>query len=134
MKLDLGMHIVMHLVFFGKNRCDSSRPPLPLPTAAAPCPISSERLCRVIRRGDATTSRCGPEDRGKRGRGGDPHCGGSAEATTALAGRTELQERGDHGRQEDEEEDDKWGPQVSDRGEKLQQSIHIRIHLQLGPS
>jgi hypothetical protein len=23
MKLDPGMHIVMHLVFFGKNRCDT---------------------------------------------------------------------------------------------------------------
>jgi hypothetical protein len=33
----------------------------------------------------------------------------------------------------EEEDDDEWGPCVSDRGGKLQQSIHIRIHLQLGP-
>jgi hypothetical protein len=63
----------------------------------------------------------------------DPRHRGWAEATAALAGRTELRERGDQGRQE-EEEDDKWGPHVSDRGEKLQQSIRIRIHLRLGPT
>jgi hypothetical protein len=33
----------------------------------------------------------------------------------------------------EEEDDDEWGPCVSDRGGKLQQSIRIRIHLQLGP-
>jgi hypothetical protein len=64
----------------------------------------------------------------------DPRHRGWAEATTALAERTELRERGNQSRQEEEEEDDKWGPHVSDRREKLQQSIHIRIHLQLGPT
>jgi hypothetical protein len=35
---------------------------------------------------------------------------------------------------EEEEEDDKWGPHVGDRGELLQKRIRICIHMHVGLS
>ena len=73
-------------------------------------------------------------ERWKRGEWSSTCCCSPAWSRAAAAHHRRWRMRLSNGRwREEEEDDDMWGPRVSDRREGLQCNIRIHIHLQLGP-